>query len=106
MNQWSALFGFLFFSLVCTITIIRKRNLDRSDLGALAASYTAASSLPRAAYLIIYIYLPGSKEELKHTKLEGFNIYITFAGLALLFLSLVTLWNFINTAYQQKKIDK
>lgn len=102
ISQWSAFIGLFSFLLVLIITFIFKKRLDRSDLGALAGSFLAGTTIPRAAYLIIYIFLPGSKEEIIPTKLNGFDVYITFAGAALLFLTLVTLWNFLQAAYKKE----
>jgi hypothetical protein len=99
-TQWSVITGFGSAILVFATTLIRHKRLDRTDLGALGATFFAGYNIPAALFLCYYVFNPDPPDLLMKTKLFGYEKYLSFSGGALLFLSLVSIGNFLESAYK------
>jgi hypothetical protein len=99
--QWSALTGYVSAFLLLGITIVRQRRFDRVDIGPLAITYFSGSNLPAAVFLCYYVFDPDPAAVLAQTRLAGYEKYLSFAGMALLIVSLVGIWTLLRAAYQR-----
>jgi hypothetical protein len=104
-TQWSVLTGFGSALLVFVTTLVRQKRLDRADLGALGTTFFSGYNLPSAIFLCYYVFDPDPPELLTKTKLYGYEKYLSFSGGALLFLSLVTIWSFLQIAYKLPSVS-
>lgn len=98
LNALGTAFGFALSLLVAALTIFRQRRFEVADIGAFAAAFLSGTNLPAAVYLCTYAFSPDPPST--HTKLQGLEKYISFAGLALLLVSLVSLWALCKKAYE------
>jgi hypothetical protein len=97
LNRQTVISGFITAVLIFVITLSRQRRLDGTDLGSLAVGFFAGSNLPAALFLCYYVFDPDPPSV--QTKLHGYEKYIAFAGLAFLFISVVTIWTICKKAY-------
>lgn len=98
-NRFGTVTGFLVCGLVMIITIVRQRRFEAADLGAFAASFLAGTNLPAAIFLCGYAIFPDPSSVL--TKLHGLERFVSFAGLSLLLVSLISIWALCRNAYQR-----
>jgi len=97
LNALGTAVGFALSLAIVALTIIRQRRFEVADIGAFAAAFLSGTNLPAAVYLCTYAFAPDPPSA--HTKLQGLEKYISFAGLALLLVSLVSLWALCKKAY-------
>ena len=90
--------GFVTAVLVAAISVGRQKRFEPSDVGTFVASFLAGTNLPPAFYLCAYAFSPDAP--LVKTKLDGLEKYVSFAGLALLLVSLVSIWGLCKKAYE------
>ncbi len=83
--------------VVFLITLYYQRRLDLIDLGVVGATFLAASNILPALYLCYYGATTNLNQNLP-PELKGYERYITFAGIASVFISLVTVWVCIQKA--------
>ena len=98
LNRFGTVTGFLVTGLVLCLTIVRQRRFEPADIGAFAAAFLAGTNLPPALYLCGYAIFPDSV--LVPTKLHGMEKYVSFAGLSLLLVTLVSIWALCRNAYK------
>ena len=97
LTQTTVLAGFISALILFVITLFRQKRLDTSDLGSLAVTFFAGCNIPAAVYLFYYAFSPDPPNV--PTKLHGYEKYIAFAGLSLLFVSIVTIWSLCKKAH-------
>ena len=100
LAQTTVISGFASALLILAITVIRQTRLDGSDLGSIAVGFFAGSNIPAAIYLCYYVFDPDPVG--MPTKLQGYEKYIAYAGLSLLFITVVTLWSLCKKAYTKE----
>jgi hypothetical protein len=89
--------GFGACIVVIAITIHRQRRFEATDVGSFVAAFLTGTNVPPALFLCTYAFFPDPVAV--HTKLHGLEKYVSFAGLALLLVSLVSLWAVCKKAY-------
>lgn len=97
LSHMTLIAGSLCVLLVLAITLIRQKHLDSADLGSILLAFLAGSNLPAAVYLVYYAFSPDSP--VTPTKLQGYEKYISAAGAAFLFITVVTIWALCKRAY-------
>jgi len=98
-NRLGTVVGFIVCVVVVMITIIRQRRFELTDLGPYAASFLAGTNLPAALFLCTYALYPDSATVA--TKLHGMERFVSFAGLSLLLVTLLSIYGLCRNAYQQ-----
>jgi hypothetical protein len=99
LNRLITVSGFIVAGIVVILTIARQRRFETSDIGTFAASYLAGANIPAAFFLCEYAIFPDPNSV--PTKLHGMEKFVGLAGLALLLVTLVTIWALCKNAYQQ-----
>src|SRR5262249_21370667 len=97
VTKTGCLLGILAAIAVFLLTIFRQKRLDLIDLGSFTAAYLSASNIAPAIFLCWYVFDP-DPDSVK-TKLHGYEKYVAFAGLSLVFLTLISLWAVCKKAY-------
>ncbi|QEH42151.1 hypothetical protein [Chitinophaga sp. XS-30] len=100
LNKISAVSAFFFTLLFFLIIVFRQKRCDRSDLGSFATVFLAGSNIPAGIFLCWYVFDPDPAAIISQTRLAGFERYFSFAGSALLFLSIAGIWTSIKTAFK------
>lgn len=103
MNGWAILIGFFACAAVISVTIARQRRFEASDVGSSVASFLAGTNIPPALYLCVYGFSPDPASVA--TKLHGLEKFVSFAGLALLLVSGVSVWGLLHKAYEVNQSD-
>ena len=88
--------GFVVAAVVILITLVRQRRFEMADLGPFFVSFLAGTNLPAAVFLCGYALAPDPATV--QTKLHGMERFVSFAGLSLLLVSLVSIWALIRAA--------
>ncbi|HXL23172.1 MAG TPA: hypothetical protein VOA78_11940 [Candidatus Dormibacteraeota bacterium] len=99
LNLFGTVTGFLIAGVVILITLIRQRRFEMSDLGPFFVSFLAGTNLPAAIFLCGYALAPDPAAV--PTKLHGLERFVSFAGLSLLLVSLVSIWALVRGAAQK-----
>lgn len=97
LNALATGVGFIACVAVIVITVYRQRRFEPSDVGSFVAAFLAGTNLPPALFLCVYAFSPDAPAV--KTKLDGLEKYVSFAGLALLLVSAVSLWALCKKAY-------
>lgn len=97
VSNGSTLLGFIAAIAVLILVVCRQKRLELSDLGSLGAAYFAGSNVPAALFLCWYTFDPDPATV--QTKLHGYEKYVSFAGLAILVFSIITIWSQCQKAY-------
>ncbi len=97
LNALSTAAGFFCCIVIAAVTIYRQRRFEPLDVGAFVAAFLAGTNLPPAMSLCVYAFSPDAPTV--NTKLLGLEKYVSFAGLALLLVTLVSLWALYKKAY-------
>jgi len=97
LNSFATAAGFLCCVVIAAVTIYRQRRFEPSDVGAFVAAFLAGTNLPPAVFLCVYAFSPDAP--MVKTKLHGLEKYVSFAGLALLLVTLVSLWALYKKAH-------
>lgn len=97
LTQISVLSGLVATLILAVITIARQRECEPKHFFFYLAAYLSGSNIAPSIYLILYVFFPDP--ETIPTKLKGHEKHISFAGLALLILSLIVLWRLFKDAY-------
>jgi hypothetical protein len=98
-DQCTVACGFIAALAMFGLIISRKRSLEASDIGPFASAFLSGSNLPAALYLCWYGFSPDPLTV--HTKLQGFEKYVAFAGLSFLLVNIVALWALLRRAHLQ-----
>jgi hypothetical protein len=98
LTQTTVVSGFASALLVLAIILIRQRRLDTADLGSIGVAFFAGSNIPVAIFLCLYALDPDPPTI--PTKLHGYEKHVAFAGLAFLFITLITIWSLCNKAFK------
>ena len=90
--------------IVCTVavllmTVLRQKRFDVSDLGSFVGAFYSGINIPPALFLCVYVFM--NDPELSKTMLRGYERYISLAGLVLFLASLISVWNFCQTAWKK-----
>jgi hypothetical protein len=97
LTKTSVIIGFISFLLIFIITLVRHRRFDAGDFGHFAVAFFAGSNIPAAIYLCYYVFDPDPPD--LHSKLQGYEKYIAFAGLSFLFVSVATIVSLCKKAH-------
>ena len=97
-NLLGTVSGFVACAAVLLVTIFRQRRFELTDVGSFAAAFLAGTNLPAAVFLCAYAISPDPP--VVATKLHGIERFVSFAGLALLLVALVSIWGLCRKAYQ------
>jgi hypothetical protein len=97
-NLLGTVSGFLVCSTVVVVTVFRQRRFEAADLGAFGAAFLAGTNLPAAVFLCAYAIWPDPVSV--PTKLHGMERFVSFAGVSLLLVSLVSIWGLCRKAYE------
>lgn len=90
--------GFVACLVVVGITIHRHRRFELTDIGSFGAAFLSGANLPAALFLCFYSFAPDPPDVA--TKLHGLERYVSFAGLSLLLVSLISLWGLCRRAHE------
>src|SRR5206468_12150874 len=96
-NALGTCIGFSACIVVIAITVRRQRRFEAADLGSFAAAFLAGTNIPPALFLCSYAIFPDPQSVT--TKLHGLEKFVSFAGLSLLLVSLISLWALYRKAY-------
>jgi hypothetical protein len=99
LNALGTCLGFSACVLVIAITIRRQRRFEAADLGSFATAFLAGTNIPPALFLCSYAIFPDDPQSVT-TKLHGLEKFVSFAGLSLLLVSLISLWGLYRKAYE------
>ena len=105
ITQASVLSAFTSTAIVLAITIIRQKRFDRTDIGVLCSTFLAGFNIPASIFLSCYVFYPDPPEVLNQTRLMGYEKFFAFSGISLFFVSLTTIWSFIQLAYKQSSAE-
>lgn len=97
-NLVGTLVGFLVCAAVVLTTVTRHRRFALADIGTFVAAFLSGTNLPAAIFLCLYAFFPD--EPGVSTKLRGLERFVSFAGLSLLLVSLVSVWGLLRQAYE------
>jgi len=97
-NRLGTVSGFATCALIIIVTLIRQRRFELVDLGAFVASFLAGTNFPAAMFLCAYAISPDPPNVA--TKLHGIERFVSFAGVSLLLVSLLSTWGLCRNAYQ------
>ena len=97
LSSFGTAVGFVTCLLIVSITIVRQRRFEPADVGSFAAAFLAGTNLPPAVFLCGYAIFPDPPSVA--TKLQGLERFVSFAGLSLLLVSLVSVWGLCRNAY-------
>ena len=98
-EQITTAFGILAAATVAVTTIARQRRLETVDIGSFVAAFMGGCNIPAAIFLCCYGFSPDPPEVA--TKLRGYEKYVALAGVCLLFLAVVGIWNLLQRAYKK-----
>ena len=102
INSLATATGFAVCVIVVVITIARQRRFDATDIGGFVAAFLSGTNLPPAVFLCGYAFWPDPPGS---SKLQGLDKYVSFAGLALLLVSLVSIWALCRRAFDVSIAD-
>jgi len=98
ITQISVISGIACTGVVLTITVIRQKRLELSDLGSFIVTFFSGSNIPAAVFLFLYVFNPDPL--LSQTKLKGYEKYISASGLVFFLATIITLWKLCKTAWE------
>ena len=90
--------------IVCTLvvlglTVYRQRRFEVVDLGSFVGAFFSGMNIPPALFLCVYVFM--KDPALNSTLLNGYEKYISLAGLVLFLASVIGVWKFCQTAWKK-----
>lgn len=98
-DHWIVTCGVISFVAVVAVTVLRQRSLAARDIGPFLAAYMSGCNIPAAIFLSMYAFFPDAP--IVATKLRGSEKYVTMAGIALLSLTIISVWLLLKQAYER-----
>lgn len=94
MTQWCMLCGAISCGYIILLVLQKTRGIDKEDVGNLLAAFTAGAGIPKGIFICYFCFT--RYEQLKTTDLNGYEIYLVMAGIALLAAAFIAIGSCIK----------